>query len=166
MVEKLKKVHKYVTIFAWFALGLSLVWFATSYPNLPDEIGIHFDGDGNFDVHAEKYYGLYPYAVVLITLILCGLASKLSKKVRFGLDISDEGEEMVKAGLTLYLDIFKTAYLIFYGFVWAECIIYQHSLNTDIPRILLLALFAAFIVFLVFAVVIIKKYNKKKVKHG
>ena len=75
----------------------SLVYYLTRWNDLPDDPGIHFDGNGNFDVYASKFYGFYPHVVGGLISAVLAAAVHLAGKVNAGLKITEKGDRLFRA---------------------------------------------------------------------
>lgn len=154
MTKQIKITHITITAVAWGLFFFSLIRLLIVYNSLAEEIGVHFDGKGEFDVIASKKFVAYPYAVSLISLVLCEILALFSQKVNIGLKISEIGEKKIREALIILLDTFKFGYSFFYAGVWADCVIRQYFLNTAIPNAILVTFFILFIAFIVFSVIV------------
>ena len=148
-------VHITLTAIAWGIFISSLVRFAVVWDSLPDKLGIHFADNGEFDVIGSKKYAAYPYIVSIIALVFCEISALLSKKIKMGIKTSEKGELKIRTALITLLDISKLGFSFFFAGVWADCVIRQHPLNTDIPAAVMLIMFLAFLAF-VTALIVIK----------
>lgn len=150
----IKTMHIVLTVISWEILVFSMIRIAVVWNTLPDNIGVHFDSNGEFDVIGSKNYAAYPYVVSLVSLVLCEISALLSKKIKMGMQISEEGDKKIRMALGLLFDIFKLGLSFFFSGVWADCVIRQHSLNTNISVVVMLVMFLAFLVFVAAAIVI------------
>lgn len=149
-----KVVHIVLTVAAWGILFCSLIRLAVVWDSLPDELGVHFDGNGEFDAFDSKTFICYPYLIALAALGFCETAVFISKKINTGIKMSKKGETKFKTALVMILDISKFLFSFFFAGVWADCVIRQHPLDTNIPNFFVLVLFISFIVFVIAAIVI------------
>ena len=109
---------------------------------------------GEFDVIDNKRYIGYPYIVSLISLVLCDGFALFSRKIKMGLKISEIGEKKMRFAFVMLLDIMKVCISFFFAGVWADCVMRQRPLNTDIPIIILWILFIAWIAFAVYIITV------------
>lgn len=133
---------------------MSLIRFAAVWNSLPDKLGIHFASDGEFDVIGSKYGAAYPYLVSIIALVFCEFSALLSKKIKPGMKLSENGDIKIRTALKMLLDIFKFGFSFFFSGVWADCVIRQQPLDANIPAAVMLIMFLAFIVFVIDIIVI------------
>ena len=166
MEKQLKIVHRIISIVIWLAVIVNFIWFLVSYSSLPEQIGCHFGPDGEFDVFAERYYGLYPYVVCLVICGACEIAQMLTGKVRLGLKITERGTKLIEEGFRFFLDILKLCIASFYGCLWSDCVIRQHVLNTKIGAafaFVILIGIPSFLIFVAVTGIVSKiKYIKQK----
>lgn len=154
MPKQVKIIHIVITIMAWGILIYSLIHLLLTYQSLAEEIGVHFGGNGEFDVIDSKRYIAYPYIVSLISLVLCDGFALLSQKIKMGLKISEIGEKKMRSAFVMLLDLMKVCISFFFAGVWADRVMRQRSLNTDIPVIILWILFIAWIAFAVYIIIV------------
>ena len=165
MIKYSDKIHKISTIISLVLIIIGVIRTLFVYKYLPDNIGVHFAADGSFDVIVNKskllYIG-YPYIVSLVIVLLFDLFIHISNKIRLGLKINKKGEDIVKSGFKLFVDIFKFSWVFFLSVIWSDCVIRQYYLNTNIPVIIMLIQFINIIIFIIFIIVIRNKYSLKK----
>lgn len=149
-----KTIHIALTVISWGIFILSLIRIAVVWNSLPDKIGIHFADNGEFDVIDSKIYAGYPYLVSLVALVFFEISALLSKKIKTGMKISEKGDIKIRTALRMLLDFFKLGFSFFFSGVWADCVIRQHPLNTNIPAAVMLIMFFIFFVFVIASIVI------------
>lgn len=154
MGRTVKIIHIALTAIAWGIFIASLIRFAAAWSSLPENIGIHFASDGQFDMISKKSYAAYPYIVTIVALAFFELSALLSKKIKTDVRISEKGNLKIRAALKILLDIFKIGFSFFFSGVWADCVIRQRPLNTSIPAAVMLIMAAAFCAFVIAAIVI------------
>ena len=158
----IKIVHIILTAIAWGIFILSLIRFAVVWNSLPDKLGIHFADNGEFDIIGSKKNAAYPYIISIIALVFCEVSALLSKKIKMGIKISEKGDTIIRTALITLLDISKLGFSFFFAGVWADCVIRQHPLNTDIPAAVMLIMFLAFAAFVIASIVIKIKYPPER----
>lgn len=151
--KKISVAHIALTSVSWLLFSGCLIRFIAAYGSLADEIGIHFAGDGSFDIIDRKIYGLYPFLVSLITLLICGVICLLTKRAKIG-RVSETGGKLMRFAFTAYIDIFQLLMVLFFSGVWSDCVIRQHPLNTRIPGFILLVLMGLFLVMVIFMIAV------------
>lgn len=154
MPKQVKIIHIVITIMAWGILIYSLIHLLITYQSLAEEIGVHFGGNGEFDVIDNKRYIAYPYIVSLIFLVLGELFAFLTWKIKMGIKISEIGEKKMRSAFVMLLDLMKVCISFFFAGVWADRVMRQRPLNTDIPVIILWILFIAWIAFAVYIIIV------------
>ena len=87
------------------ALCTSLVIYLMRWNSYPQEIGVHFGPDGNFDVIAAKYYGLYWPLMGGITVAAAAFAIFLINRKNVGLKMNEKGDRLFRTVMTLTLDV-------------------------------------------------------------
>lgn len=158
MSRIIKTTHIALTVISWGVFILSLIRIAVVWNSLPDKLGVHFASDGEFDLTAGKNGAAYPYLVSIAALVFCEISVFLSRKINPGLKISEKGYMKIRTALKILLDIIKLGFSFFFSGVWADCVIRQQPLNTNIPAAVMLIMFSAFLVFVI-AVIVIKIKN-------
>lgn len=149
-----KTIHIALTGISWGIFILSLIRIAVVWNSLPDMIGIHFASNGEFDIIDSKIQAAYPYLVSIAALVFFEISALLSKKIKPGMKISEKGDVKIRTALGMLLDIFKLGFSFFFSGVWADCVIRQHPLNTNIPAAIMLIMFFSFVVFVIASIVI------------
>ncbi len=92
-----------INVLIW--LG-SVGFFLSKWSILPRDIGIHFGGNGDFDVVAAKVFGFYPHVIGLIVLAGMTVAFLVVRKRKTGLKITEKGETIFKSELIITLELF------------------------------------------------------------
>ena len=134
--KKKRTVHIAINAAAFGALAVMLVYMLIMYGGLPERIGVHFGGDGSFDVIDSKLLGFYPFAAgfgLLGALSLCSLAVNKLKKL--GMKVTADGEFLIRLHITRLTDMMKFIVSVFFT-VWAYCVINQVGMETLIPFVL------------------------------
>ena len=98
----------------------SLVYYLIRWGSLPEEVGMHFSADGNFDVVASKFYGFYPHIISGLIIGGIAVADHLILTKQTGMRIDEAGERLFKTELLLTLDVFLTQWCVFFAqWSWA-----------------------------------------------
>ena len=155
-------VHLVMTAASWLIFAVCLIRFLAAYGSLEDEIGIHFAGDGSFDVIDKKVFGFYPCLVSVITLVICAVLDLLVYKVKVSKKVTERGAELMRFGVRSYIDLFRLGMVFFFSGVWSDCVIRQHPLDTRIPNSITLTLFGGLLALIVFMTVVRIKHREKK----
>ena len=147
MKKSVLMVHRICTILAWGIFVIGLIRTMVAYPGHPAEIGVHFAGNGEFDLIDAKWKSFYPLMISAIVLLITEVVQWLSGKVKAGFRLNEAGEQAVRSGFVLWVDLHKVLIVFFYGGVWVDCVVRQHGLNTLIPIGIIWIIFAGFVCF-------------------
>ena len=109
----------------------SLIFYLTKWNSLPEEIGMHFSSDGQFDVVASKFYGFYPHIVSGIMLTIVTVANHFILKVKTGLKLTEQGEKIFRTEMCMALDFFGMFWCTFFA-VWSYSVSLQIPLDIDL----------------------------------
>ena len=131
-----KLIHRILLTVSILILGASLVFYLIKWEAYPEEIGVHFDSDGGFDVVASKFFGFYPHVIGGIVVVGIALSCRLIGKRKTGLRISEKGEEHFRTELCLTLDCIALLVSLFFAY-WSVCVSLQQPLDTDKARLVL-----------------------------
>lgn len=153
-------LHRTLMILCILILGGSLVYYLTKWGSLPDEPGIHFDSDGKFDVYASKIYGFYPHLIGGIALVIAAVAGHLIAKKNTGLNVSEKGENIIKAEILLTVDII-TVFVDLMFLYWSLCVSRQHFMNTNISLAFLSAAFAVGLIGIITEIITAARHKPK-----
>lgn len=163
MKKYIKAIHIIFTIVAWGLLCISLICFLFTWDSLPQEIGVHFDSHGSFDVISDKenvFRAFYPYIISLITLVFFEVFAFLSKRVKTGLKISETGERKLRWVSMIFSDIIKVDVTIFFSGNWGYSLIRQQPLNINITFYVTYVLLVSLLFLMVSIIFIRVKYKK------
>lgn len=136
----------------------NLIRIAVVWDSLPDEIGVHFASNGEFDMIDSKNYVAYPYIFSIAVLVFCEISALLSDKIKMGLKINQKGDIKIRTALKILLDISKLGFTLFFAGIWADCVIRQIPIHTDTASFIALAMLISFFIFII-AVIVIKIKN-------
>lgn len=158
---KEKQLHSLFNILSWGIFLISLIRMLLAYGTLPNEIGVHFGGDGNFDVIADRIFAFYPYVVSIIMLLFCEILTWVIEKVKTGLRMSRKGEEQLKGTIKVFLDIFKLCNVVFYSGIWADSVIKQQPMSMFVTMLISWIYIISLMTFFV-ALIVIRVKNPLK----
>lgn len=159
MEKAVKLLHRTLITLCIFILGGSLIYYLTKWGSLPDEPGIHFGPDQEFDVYASKVYGFYPHLMSGITIGIAAFSGWLISRKSTGLNISEKGEKLFKAEIMLTVDVI--ALLVTLTFLeWTMAVSHQRALG-NIALVLISAAFIAGAVGMIAEIVTAVKFRKK-----
>ena len=119
-------IHITANITAVGLLGGFLVYFLASYGGLPERIGVHFSAyDGQFDVFAEKLFGFYPFVAGGVLIGIFSLLTLLVQKIKkLGLNVTEQGDRVLRCAAALLLDLMKLIWAGFFSY-WTYCVVHQ-----------------------------------------
>ncbi|MDO4864645.1 MAG: hypothetical protein Q4A05_10800 [Ruminococcus sp.] len=109
----------------------SVGFFLSKWSSLPREIGIHFGGDGDFDVVAAKVFGFYPHVIGAIIFAGMTVAFIVIRRKKTGLKITEKGENIFKAELIITLELFLM-YCMMLVVMWTRSVSLQVSMETGL----------------------------------
>ena len=163
--DNVMKIHLTTSVIALIIIFTSIIKSSLSWPSLPDNIGVHFAGDGSFDVFVDKndlIFILYPYIVSLIVMILSGILIYALNRVKVGNKQDEKQEIKIKTAIAIQVDVFfKMIWIYFLAVVWPSCVIKQQYLNTEVP-ILLFNVYVFSLVILILYIFVVKHEKKKE----
>ncbi len=161
-MEKITKIVSLtLNILAWSVFVISLIRMAVVWNGLPDEIGIHFNSDGNFDAKRSKILAFYPYLISLLTLAFFGICGFLVNKIKSGLKVNKTGDMIIRSQLKLTVFITQLNVVFFFSGEWADAVIRQRRLNIVIP-VLSVCIFMLLLLLLVVSIIIIRIICRKQ----
>ena len=131
MDKTFKIIHRILFSLSILIFAASLVFYLTKWSSLPQEIGMHFDPDGQFDVVASKFYGFYPHIVSGIFITITAFADYFIKRKKTGLKLTEQGEKIFRTEMIISLDFFALFWSVFFG-VWSYSVSMQIPLNIDL----------------------------------
>lgn len=151
-------IHRIMFLVSMLILAGSLAFYLIKWNSFPDEIGIHFAPDGQFDVIASKWYGFYPHVIGSLMIAGAAAAGSLAGRIKIGLRISSEGEKLFKEELRLTLDSISMVVSLFFA-SWSRSVSLQLPLDVSFVRILFWILQAVIAAILIAAVVTYRKHK-------
>ena len=159
-----KKLHTAVNIISFGMLTVYLVYMLSVYRGFPEQIGIHYGDDNEFDVYASKWLAFFPFMAGFGLAWIFTLAQIAAGKIkRIGKKFSEEDDRFIRMTFFAALDAMKLFWAVFYT-IWAHCVIYQTRMFTfglpirDFQTLPLLIIIVAFLA--VDSKVRMKKSNK------
>ena len=140
----MRRVHRLISFISWGALFAAFIHLCLKWSSMPEVTGVHFAGDGNFDVFASKKFIAYPFIVGIVFLLLIQLGDRAARKARLGVKMNKDGESIFRELIRLLLDTNK----LFIGALavyWVELVIYQHKMVLPPVIAAMMILFVMFI---------------------
>ncbi len=158
----LKMTHVIMTVLSLLFFIVAAVRLFFAWDSLPDDIGVHFNSDGNFDVF-DKQHIFYPYIVTIAAIAVCETFELITRKLKkMGLAVNETGNNALRTATILILDLLMLLFSGFFSGIWVDCVLTQQPMNTFIGRCACYLLFACIIAFPVTFIVIRVKYPKNK----
>ena len=123
-------IHIAANIAAVGLLGGFLVYFLMSYGGLPERIGVHFSPiNGQFDVFADKVFGFYPFVAGGVLIGVFSLLALFANKIKkLGLNITEQGDRVLRCAAVLLLDLMKIIWAVFFSY-WTICVVHQTGMG-------------------------------------
>ena len=140
----MKKAHRIINIIAWGMLAAAFIHLCFKWSGMPETTGVHFDGEGEFDVYASKKYIAYPYIVGIVFLLLLQLGDRAARKVKLGVKTNEIGENILREEIRGLLDLNKL-FVSGLAVYWSELVIYQHNMEERPVSFGMTLLFVAFL---------------------
>ena len=125
-----KKLHAAVNIISFGMLAVYLVYMLAVYKDFPEQIGIHYGDDNEFDVYTSKWLAFFPFMAgfgLAWIFTLAQIAAKMIKRI--GKKLSEEDERFIRMTFIAALDAMKLFWAVFYT-IWAHCVINQTRMFT------------------------------------
>lgn len=129
-MKKRSIIRIVVNILSFGMLFFYFVYMLRVYGDFPEEIGIHFGEDNEFDVYDSKWLAFFPFIAgfgltIVFTVgdIAVSRAKCISKK------LSEDDDIFVRKILLIAFDSMKLFWAIFYT-IWAYCVIHQTRMFT------------------------------------
>lgn len=130
----MKKINKIISIISWIIFILVVLRIFISYNSLPNQLGVHFSPNGDFDVYTNKKDLLlisYPYLMSLIIILSSYGLMFIIDKIKVGFKVTKTGELKLKELVKLMINNTKICFVIYLGVILGECMIRQINLNVD-----------------------------------
>ena len=125
-----KKFHTSVNIISFGLLAVYFVYMLAIYRDFPEQIGIHYGEDNEFDVYASKWLAFFPFIAGFGLVGIFSLAGVAAKKVKnIGKKLNVEDESFIRMTFIAALDTMKLFWSVFYT-IWAHCVVQQTRMFT------------------------------------
>ena len=165
MNGKVKMVCRGIIGAGVLMLLASMVYYLTRWNALPDDPGIHFDGDGNFDVYASKVYGFYPHVIGGLLSAAMAAAVHFAGKVNAGLKITEKGDRLFRAEVGLTMSLISFIVSAFFTH-WSLSVSQQTPLNRSILNVIGYAIMIVLLIGVTAQLITCKKYSVKEKKEN
>ncbi|MBR6223179.1 MAG: DUF1648 domain-containing protein [Lachnospiraceae bacterium] len=164
MNKTIKIIHRVIQTLAIGVPIILLICFLVRYNSLPETIGVHFDGEGNFDVWDERWYGFYPYLVIAITQAIIVLIEFFLKRARSGLsgfDMSEKTVELFRGITLIWIDFIGWGISLFFS-MFARSVIWQipEPVNAAKPFLVLWTIILLSYLLVVFVLDVISRVKR------
>lgn len=164
MSRRFTLIHRIIMACIFIILAATLMHFIFVWRELPEEIGMHFGPDGNFDEYESKIYGFYPYVISAVLIPLLMTAVHFVKKINLGLSLDEKGDRLFRYVVIAALDLASVGICV-YALIWSYAVEHQQAMNITIMRAnLFTIIIGCFLVCPVTLGIINKKYSTKKSK--
>ncbi|MBO4524870.1 MAG: hypothetical protein J5723_09360 [Ruminococcus sp.] len=125
-----KMLHVVVNTLLFGMLAVYFVYMLSVYRDFPEQIGIHYGDDNEFDVYASKWQAFFPFMVGFVLVGIFTLAQIVAKKIkRIGKKLSEKDDRFIRMTFIAALDAMKLFWAVFYT-IWAHCVIHQTRMYT------------------------------------
>ena len=125
-----KKLHVTVNIISLGILAVYLVYMLSVYRSFPEQIGIHYGYDNEFDVYDSKWLAFFPFIAGFGLVIIFTIGSfAVNKAGHISKKLSDEDDMFVRKTVLFAFDAMKLFWAVFYS-IWAHCVIHQTRMFT------------------------------------
>ena len=125
-----KKLHTAIKIISFGMLTIYFLYMIAVYRDFPEQIGIHYGDDNEFDVYASKWLAFFPFMAGFGLVGIFTLAGVAARKVKnTGKKLSEEDDRFIRMTFIAALDAMKLFWAVFYT-IWAHCVIHQMRMFT------------------------------------
>jgi len=125
-----KKLRTAVNILSFGILVVYLVYMLAVYGEFPEQIGIHYGNDNEFDVYASKWLAFFPFMAGFGLVIVFTIGSFAVNKAKYiSKKLSEEDNVFVRKTVLIAFDSMKLFWAVFYS-IWAHCVIHQTRMFT------------------------------------
>ena len=129
-----------------------------NFKSLPQEIGIHFNGHGQYDLMGPKSNLLSYCPIGIITIIVFELFQQLAMYLPID-NISEEGKRLMRLIATAFIGLIELDISVFI-LIMGYCIATQSLLNTSLAASCALVLVLSIVLVAIATVWIARKYAK------
>ena len=171
MVERLKRIAEsgpwQTVTMCLYCLSLILIvagfaYIAISWRSLPDVLGCHFSGSGEFDIFWNKKVAfLHPVIAESLLFLFFSFLSFASMRVKPGKKLTARGHASIANAVSLFCAVLSLSWSVFFA-VWINCVITQQPMPVICPQIITIFDFIAFGALVVFMIIMSVRYGSKK----
>lgn len=128
--KKYVDIHSVINFISFGMLAVYFVYMLTVFGNFPEQIGIHYGEDNEFDVYASKAYAFFPFIAGFGLATVFTVGSIAVNKVKcISKKLSETDDIFVRKTVLIVLDAMKLFWAIFY-IIWAHCVMHQTRMFT------------------------------------
>ncbi|MCR5599904.1 MAG: hypothetical protein K6G33_04070 [Ruminococcus sp.] len=128
--KKARIISSAVNILSFGMLGAYLVYMLMMYKDFPEQIGVHYGEDNEFDVYTSKWLAFFPFMAGFVLAVVFTVGSIAVKNVKsISKKLCDEDYIFVRKTLLMAFDAMKLLWSVFYT-IWAHCVIHQTKMFT------------------------------------
>ena len=125
-----KMLHVVVNILLFGMLAVYFVYMLSVYRDFPEQIGIHYGDDNEFDVYASKWQAFFPFMAGFVLVGIFTLAQIAAGKIKnIGKKLSEKDDRFIRMTFIAALDAMKLFWAVFYT-IWGHCVIHQTRMFT------------------------------------
>ena len=116
-----------------------------NFKSLPQEIGIHFNGHGQYDLTGSKMHVLNYYPIGIIAIIVFELFQQLATSLQIKDNISEDGKKLIYLITTSFIGLIELDICVFIA-IMGSTIAMQAPLTTTLPVCCAFVLFLSIVV--------------------
>ena len=163
MNKTLKVIHRILFWLNPIAIVVTLVIYLMKWNSYPQEIGVHFGPDGNFDVIAAKYYGLYWQLMGGLAIGGAALVNYLVSRKNVGLKMNEKGDRLFRTVMTFTTDAVLLPVTAMFVNA-SRGVIIQQGIDKNVMTLFMTIVFFAFLIGLTALIVIYATHKDKAEK--
>ena len=125
-----KKLNIAVNIISFGMLTVYFLYMISVYSDFPEQIGIHYGEDNEFDVYTSKWLAFFPFMAGFGLVGIFSLAGIAARRIKnTSKKLSAEDDSFIRMTFIAVLDAMKQFWSVFYT-IWAHCVIHQTRMFT------------------------------------
>lgn len=129
-MKKRSMIRIAVNILSFGMLFVYFVYMLAVYKDFPEQIGIHYGEDNEFDVYTSKWLAFFPFMAGFGLAIVFTVGDiAVSKAKRISAKLNGDDDLFVRKILLAAFDSMKLFWAVFYT-IWAHCVIHQTRMFT------------------------------------
>lgn len=159
MKNTTKIIHIIFSSLSCLTLLILFIVILCNFKSLPQEIGIHFNSHGQYDLKGPKSNLLSYCPIGIITLVILELLQRLAMSLKIKENISEDGKRLMRLITTSFIGLIELDISVFI-LMMGYCIATQSWLNTSLAAICALVLLFSIVLVAIATVCISRKYAK------